>query len=97
MEIGVTEIRLLMIGMPYSFADVLANGDKVLRIAANFIIDTSTGLVGIRGDTVEQRNPHRNGTDIQMLVLDHIDGFRISCVSIIAKRSSPFFRFYAWS
>ena len=48
---------------------------QMLCLAGNFVIYLLCCHIDITGNTIEQRNTHSNGTDIQMLVLNHLDGF----------------------
>ena len=56
-------------------ADILAGLHQIACIAANLIIDFITSLVDVRIHAVKQGNTHRDGTDVQILVFDHIDRF----------------------
>ena len=55
--------------------DLLAGFHQMLRFAGDFVINLVAGGVDVAGDAVEQRNAHRDGTNIQMFILDHFDGF----------------------
>ena len=48
---------------------------QMLCLAGNLVIYLVAGCIDVAGDAVEQRDAHRDGTNIQMLVLDHFNGF----------------------
>ena len=54
--------------------DGLACGDQVFGIRGDFTVDIVAGLLnGIRR-TVEQRNTHRDGANVELFLLDHLIG-----------------------
>ena len=52
-----------------------ADGDVVLRDAADLVINFVAGGMDIRVDAIEQGNADRDRADVEMLLLDHADGF----------------------
>ena len=54
--------------------DVLPGLDQVLGVAADLVVDFAGGLVHVGVDAVEKGDAHGDGADIQVLVVDHIDG-----------------------
>ena len=62
-------------------ADILTGFYEILGIAADLIVNLCTCFMDIGIDTVEKRDAHGNGADIQILVIDHIDSFKnIMCI-----------------
>ena len=80
------------------FADILAGFYQVASIAADFIVNMVTGAVHAAADAVQQGNSHGNGTYVQVLIIDHGDGFQD--ITGVHHNSKPFlsrFRFCAWN
>ena len=55
--------------------DARADGNVVLRDAADLVINFVAGGMDIRVDAIEQGNADRDRADVEMLLLDHADGF----------------------
>ncbi len=58
-------------GMPSSAADCY----QVLGLGDNLGIHFLRSLVDIRVDTVQEGNPHGDGPNIEILLLNHFNGF----------------------
>ena len=56
--------------------DVLAGLHKIASIAADFVVDPIAHPVDVAVGAVKQTDPHCNGAYVQILVLDHMDGFK---------------------
>lgn len=56
--------------------DAFALGYQVFSHSGNFVINFAAGFFAVGVDAVHQRDPHGNGTDIQIFLLDHTDGFK---------------------
>ena len=67
MAMGVTEMRLLMMGMPYCREMSSPVFTRSLSVAADFVVDLLAGLVHIGVDAVQQGDAHGDGADIQAL------------------------------
>ena len=61
--------------------DIAAGLYELFGAARDLVVDLVTGLFDIVGLTVEKRNAHGDGTDVEVLLADHIDGFKnVFCV-----------------
>ena len=54
--------------------DVLPGLYQMLRVPADLIVDFPGGLFHVRVDAVQEGDAHGDGPDIQILVVDHVDG-----------------------
>ena len=72
MEMGVTEMRLLTMGMPNS--DLLACFDEFFGFAQNLFLDFVNSPAHILAHAVFERDAHGDRADIQALMPDHLDG-----------------------
>ena len=72
---GVTEMRLLTMGMPNSRSMCLAGGHQMLG-AGGRSCRRSSGRQALASavGAVEQGDAHGDGADVQMLLVDHVDG-----------------------
>ena len=53
---------------------LLANANEILCLGGDLVIDLRLQARGIVGDTIEQRDSHRNRTDIEVFLADHFYG-----------------------
>ena len=59
----------------------LSDRDQTCGAARDFFVDLLRRAVDIGVGAVKEREPHRNGTDIEIFIVDHPDGFQnILCV-----------------
>ena len=67
---------------------------QLFCLSGDFVVDLVTRLVDVRVNTVQQRNTHSCGTNVQTFILDHPNCFQdISCVKHSAiHNSSPAFQ-----
>ena len=56
--------------------ELIADRDQIFGIAADFLVDPAPRFFSVRIAAVEQRNPHGDGADIQLLLIDHLDRFK---------------------
>ena len=61
---GDTELRL----------DIMAGLDQVLGGSSDLVIDLPASSCRVRVAAVQQRNAHSDGTHVQVLLVDHVDG-----------------------
>ena len=54
--------------------DGLAGRHQPVRLPGDLLVDLPAGGLGVGIGAVQQGDAHRNGTDIQMLLVDHMDG-----------------------
>lgn len=55
--------------------NILTCANQISGFAQDFIVHLFTGNINIAVTAIQKRNPHGYGADIQIFVLDHIDGF----------------------
>ena len=56
--------------------DVVPRLHQMLGVAGDLVIDFIAAALGILADAVQQGDAHGDGADIQMLLVDHIDGVK---------------------
>ena len=59
--------------------DLLARGDQLFRAAGDLFVNLVRQHVYIVAGEVAQRNAHCDRADIEVLLLDHLDGFQNIC------------------
>ena len=57
-------------------ADVIAHFDQIFGLRGDLLVYLLTGTVDVRVRAVEQRDPHGDRADIQIFLIDHLDGFQ---------------------
>ena len=57
-------------------ADVIAYLDQILSHRGDLAIYLLTGTVDVRICAVKQRDPHSDRADVEILLIDHLDGFQ---------------------
>ena len=57
-------------------ADVIAYLDQILGHRGDLAIYLLTGTVDVRICAVKQRDPHGDRADVEILLIDHLDGFQ---------------------
>ena len=61
--------------------DLLARGDQLFRAAGDLVINLIRQHIDIVAGEVAQRNAHRDCADIEVFLLDHLNGFQnILCI-----------------
>ncbi len=55
--------------------DVFPGPDEVRRLADDLLVDAVAGPVDVRVGAVEQGNAHGDGSDVEVLLVDHVDRF----------------------
>ena len=64
---------------------------QLFCFACDFVIDFIASLIDIGIDTIQQRNSHGSGSNIQALILNHADGFEnIPCIKQCTIHISDF-------
>ena len=56
--------------------NLLARPHQMLRPTADLVIDFLAAALGILADAVQQGDTHGDGADIQMALIDHVDGIK---------------------
>ena len=56
--------------------DIPARLHQLFRTAADFVVNFVTAALGILADAVQQGDAHGDGADVQMLLVDHVDGVK---------------------
>ncbi len=59
--------------------DVFPGPDKVFRFTDDLLIDPVAGPVDVRVRAVEQGNAHRDGSNVEVLLVDHVYGLEDIC------------------
>ena len=54
--------------------DGLAGGDEILGVGGDLAVNVVASRVDVVRRTVEQRDAHGDGTDVELLLLDHLIG-----------------------
>ena len=54
--------------------DVLTGAYQLLRAAADLVINFPAAAIRVLADAVQQGDAHSDGADVQMLLVDHVDG-----------------------
>ena len=54
--------------------DVLAGLDQLFGVAGDLFINLFAGPLGVRVAAAQERDAHGDGADVQMLLVDHLDG-----------------------
>ena len=55
--------------------NIAAHFHQILGAGGNFFVDFLAEAIQIRITAIQQTDAHRDGTDIQMPLVDHIKGF----------------------
>ena len=55
--------------------DTFADADEVCGAAGDLVVDFATGYLTVRIGAVEQGDAHGDGANVELLLLDHSDGF----------------------
>ena len=77
------------------FFYLIADADEVMCLLCDFVIDLGAGTLNILTAAVEQRDAHGYGSYIEILILNHVDGFED--VSGISHMEKSFLRRGTWS
>ena len=56
--------------------DIPARLHQLFRPAADFVVNFVAAALGILADAVQQGDAHGDGADVQMLLVDHVDGVK---------------------
>ena len=56
--------------------DIPARLHQLFRTAADLVVNFVTAALGILADAVQQGDAHGDGADVQMLLVDHVDGVK---------------------
>ena len=56
--------------------DTFANADEVCRAAGDLVVNLAAGYFAVGVGTVEQGDAHGDGANVELLLLDHSDGFK---------------------
>ena len=65
-------------------ADAVNGRNQVARQAGDLVVDLLAGFLGVRVDAVQQADAHGHGTDIEVFIGQHADGFH----NVIAVQDS---------
>ena len=55
--------------------DTFADADEVCGAAGDLVVDFAAGYLTVRVGAVEQGDTHGDGANVELLLLDHSDGF----------------------